>query len=52
MQILFYKENRIETELDKEITVDVIYLDFSKAVSHNSLIDKLMNYRLDKWTVR
>jgi len=35
--------------------VDVVYLDFSKAlenVSHNILIGKLWNCGLDEWTVR
>jgi len=35
--------------------VDVVYLNFSKAVdtvSHNILIGKLRQYRLDKWSVR
>lgn len=33
----------------------VAYLDFSKAidtVSYNILIDKLMKYRLNKWTAK
>ncbi|KAK4818020.1 hypothetical protein QYF61_004133 [Mycteria americana] len=46
---------------DKKVTVemgrlvDVVYLNFSKAsgiVSHNIIIDKLINYGLDKWTAR
>jgi len=34
---------------------DIVYLDFCKAfdtTSHKIPIDKLMKYRLDKWTVR
>ena len=41
--------------VDGEIVVDIIYFVFSKAfntVSYNILVDKLMKYRLDKWTVR
>ena len=37
------------------INIDTVYFDFSKAfdtTSHNILIDKLMKYGLDKWTVR
>lgn len=42
------------TSLVEEVrAMDIVY--FSKAfhtVSHNTLIDKLMNYRLDKWSAR
>lgn len=41
--------------VDEGRAADVVYLDASKAfktVSHNSLIDKLMKYKLGKWTVR
>lgn len=40
--------------VDEERAADVVYLDFSKAfktISHKSPIDKLMKYKLDKWTV-
>ncbi|GAB0204380.1 mitochondrial enolase superfamily member 1 [Grus japonensis] len=41
--------------VDEERTVDVVYLDFSRAfdtVFHNILIGKLRKYGLDEWTVR
>lgn len=47
--VAFY--NKITCLVDKKRTVDVTYLDLSKAVFHNILINKLMKYSLDKWTV-
>ncbi|GAB0177176.1 mitochondrial enolase superfamily member 1 [Grus japonensis] len=41
--------------VDEGRSVDVVYLDFSKAfdtISHNILIDQLIKYGLDTWTVR
>jgi len=41
--------------VDEGRTVDVVYLDFSKAfntVSHNTLLGKLRKYGLDEWSVR
>ena len=41
--------------VDDERVGDIIYFIFSKAfntVSYNILIDNLMKYKLDKWTVR
>lgn len=51
--IAFY--NKVASLVDEGRAVDVVYLDFSKAldiVSHNIFIDKLTKYRLDKCTVR
>jgi len=48
--------SNVMTGLVEEMrAVDVVCLDFSKAidtVSHNILVDELMKYRLNKWTVR
>ena len=41
--------------VNKGRAVGVVDVSFSKAfgtVTHNTLLDKLMKYRLDKWTVR
>jgi len=41
--------------VDERRVVDIAYLNFSKAfdvVSYKTLIDNLMMYGLDKWTVR
>jgi len=41
--------------VDEGRTVDVVYLDFSKAfyaLSHNILIGKVRKCGLDEWTVR
>ena len=51
--IAFY--NEMTSSVDERRAVDVVYLDFSEAlntVSYSILIDKLMKYRLGKWTVR
>uniref|UniRef100_K7EZK6 Reverse transcriptase domain-containing protein n=1 Tax=Pelodiscus sinensis TaxID=13735 RepID=K7EZK6_PELSI len=51
--ISFYDE--VTGSVDMGKSVDVIYLDFSKAfdtVSHNILASKLRECGLDKWTVR
>ena len=43
------------SSVDEGTVVDVVYLNFSKAidtVSHNILMDELMKHRLKKWTVR
>ncbi|CAM4605574.1 unnamed protein product [Lepidochelys olivacea] len=51
--IAFYDE--ISGSVDMGKTVDVIYLDFSKAfdtVSHGILPSKLKKYGLDEWTIR
>ena len=51
--IAFYK--KMIGVVDKGRAVDVVYLDFRKAfdsMTHNILIDKLLMYGLDKWTVR
>lgn len=47
--------NKVISLMDEGRTVDFVYLDFNRAfgtVSCNILIDKLMKYGLDKWTVR
>ncbi|PKU39474.1 hypothetical protein llap_10225 [Limosa lapponica baueri] len=49
----FYDE--VTGLVEERRAVDVVYLDFSKtfsAVSHNILVDKLVNYRQHKWTVK
>ncbi|CAM5096516.1 unnamed protein product [Natator depressus] len=51
--IAFYGE--ITGSVDMGKVVDVIYLDFSKAVgtvSHCILVSKLKRYGLDEWTIR
>ena len=51
-QKAFYSE--MTSPMGEEGGVDVVYLNFSKAfdsVSNNILINKLMKYRLDKWTM-
>ncbi|RMC04337.1 hypothetical protein DUI87_19156 [Hirundo rustica rustica] len=51
--IAFYDETI--TWMDDGRTVDIVYLDLSKAfntVSHNILIGKLRKCGLDEWTVR
>ena len=50
--IAFY--NKVTCLVDVGQAVNVVYLDFSKAfsaVSHSLLIEKLMYYGLDKWSV-
>lgn len=47
--------NKVTSSMDAGRAVDFVYLFFIKAfgtISHNILIDKLMKYKLDKWTVR
>ncbi|KAK4829991.1 hypothetical protein QYF61_008161, partial [Mycteria americana] len=47
--------HKMSGSVDEGRLVDVVYLDLSMAsdtVSHNILVHKLMNYRLDNWTVR
>ena len=47
--------NEMTGSVDEGRAVDVIYLDFSKAidaVSHNIIIDKLTKYKFGKWSVR
>ncbi|GAB0188048.1 mitochondrial enolase superfamily member 1 [Grus japonensis] len=47
--------NKVTSSVDEGRAADVVYLDFSKAfktISPKSLTDKLMKYKLDKWTVR
>ncbi|GAB0204113.1 mitochondrial enolase superfamily member 1 [Grus japonensis] len=51
--ITFY--NKVTCSVDVGQAVDIVYLDFSKGfetVSHNLLLEKLMCYGLDKWSVR
>jgi len=51
--IAFY--DKITCSVDVGRVVDTVYLDFSKAfntVSHSLLLEKLMRYSLDKWSVR
>ncbi|KAK4816989.1 LOW QUALITY PROTEIN: hypothetical protein QYF61_025909 [Mycteria americana] len=51
--IAFY--NKITCLVDVGRVVDIVYLDFSKAfdtVSHSLLLEELMHYSLDKWSVR
>jgi len=51
--IAFY--NDIISLVDNGRAVDTVYLDFSTAFDINSCnitIDKLIKYRLEKWTVR
>ncbi|KAK4812899.1 hypothetical protein QYF61_027293 [Mycteria americana] len=50
--IAFY--NKVTCSVDVRQVVDIVYLDFSKAfnaVSHSLLLEKLMHYALDKWSV-
>lgn len=51
--IAFFDE--VTSLVDEGRAVDIVHLHFNKAydsVSHDILIDKLMKYRLGKWTVR
>jgi len=53
--IAFYDGMMRRGGVDEGRAVDVVYLDFSKAldnVSHNVLITKLRKCGLDGWTVR
>lgn len=55
MTILIGFYDEVTGLVDEEREVNVIYLHLSKAfdtVFHNILIDKLMKYRLEKWTAR
>jgi len=47
--------DKVTSLADVGRTVDIAYLDFSKAfnmVSHSLLLEQLMRYALDKWSMR
>ena len=50
-----FTNSGLAASVDKQRTMDIIYLDFCKAfdmVPHNLLVATLERYRLDGWTVR